>query len=62
MKNCIETVKSVSYLKSVSESEGQIEAEANRLVHIIKSICDVADFEIVGRIHFKHKKSGKEFR
>lgn len=49
-------------MKNAMKEEEKLEIEANRLVHIIKSICDVAGFEIVGRITLKHKKSGKEFR
>ena len=49
-------------MKNAMMEEEQLEAEANRLVHIIKSICDIGGFEVVGRIQFRHKKSGKEFR
>ena len=49
-------------MKNVIKEEEQIETDANRLVHIIKSICDIAGFEIVGRVTFRHRKSGKEFR
>lgn len=49
-------------LKNAIKEEEQIESDMNRLVHIIKSICDMAGFEIIGRIQFRHRKSGKEFR
>ena len=49
-------------LKNINNEESPLEKQVSDLVHVFKVICDLAGFEIVGRISFKHKKSGKEFR
>lgn len=42
--------------------EQEREKKLNLLVKIIKDISDLAGFEIVGRITFKHKKSGNTYK
>jgi hypothetical protein len=49
-------------LKNVIKSEAEIEKQVSDLIHVFKVICTLAGFEIVGRIQFKHKKSGKIFK
>ena len=49
-------------IKGAMEQEAAIEKQVSDIVHIFKVICDLAGFEIVGRIEFKHKKSGREFK
>lgn len=49
-------------MKNITKEEQEIEKRVHDLVHIIKSLSDTVGFEVVGRIHFKHKKTGKEFK
>ena len=36
--------------------------QLHKLVNIIRDIVDMSDFEIVGRIELKNKKSGRVFK
>ena len=49
-------------LKNVVKEEQELEKRVHDMVHIIKNFADILGFEIVGRIHFKHRKTGKEFK
>jgi hypothetical protein len=48
-------------LKNIKQ-ETELEEKVSDLVHVFKVICNLAGFEIIGRISFKHKKTRKEFR
>ncbi len=48
-------------IKNVIKEETEIEKQASDLVHIIKVICNLAGFELIERVKFKHKKSGRKF-
>ena len=50
-----------AYNAIVREEKELMDSVCN-LVHVIKTICDFAGFEVVGRIEFRHKKSGKSFK
>ena len=39
-----------------------MENKVHALVHIIRDIANLAGFEVIGRIQFRHKKSGREFK
>jgi hypothetical protein len=47
-------------IKSVMKEDGG--SELHDLVKDIKEIVALTDFEIVGRITFRHKKNGKIFK
>lgn len=49
-------------LKNIIDEEEQMNKQVSDLVHVFKVICSLAGFEIIGRIQFKHRKSGKEFK
>lgn len=49
-------------LKGVIKQEEQLEKQVSDLIHVFKVICSLAGFEIIGRVQFKHKKTGKEFK
>ena len=49
-------------MKNIIKEESEVEDKLNTVIHIIKSICDISGFEVVGRIQFKHKKSGRIFK
>lgn len=49
-------------IKHVTKEEHDLNQRVNILVTTIKNIMDLAGFEIVGRIHIKDKRNGKEFR
>lgn len=48
-------------IKNATKEEEHIEKQVGEIIHIVKVLCDLTGFEIVGRIKIKHKKSGKEF-
>ena len=39
-----------------------IDDAAHKVITTIKNILDLSGFELVGRIQFKHKKSGKIYK
>lgn len=49
-------------MKGIIKEEHETEKLVHDLVHIIKDMSDIVGFEVVGRIHLKHKKTGKEFK
>lgn len=48
--------------KEVIKQQTELDKKVHSLVHCIRDVANLAGFEVVGRITFKHKKSGKEFR
>lgn len=48
--------------KNVIKEETEMENKVHTLVHTIRDIANLAGFEVIGRIQFKHKKSGREFK
>ena len=48
--------------KEIVREEERIEKELHDLLHIIRAVCNLSGFEVVGRITFRHKKTGKEFK
>ena len=48
--------------KNIIREETEMEEKVHTLVHVIKDIVNLAGFEVVGRIQFRHKKTGKEFK
>ena len=49
-------------MKNILKEEQEIENQVHDLIHIIRLLADILGFEIVGRIHFKHKKTGREYK
>lgn len=49
-------------MKEVVMEEYEQEKRIGRLMHIIKESAYLAGFEVVGRITFRDKKTGKQFR
>lgn len=49
-------------LKPIMKEDAALEHKAHNLVNTLKFIVDWAGFEFIGRIHIRHKKSGREFR
>ena len=49
-------------INNIIKEEQQMERQVSDLVHVFKVICSLSGFEIIGRIQFRHKKSGKEFK
>ena len=49
-------------LKKVIKEEELMERQVSDIVHVVKVICNLAGFEVIGRIQFRHKKSGKDFK
>ena len=49
-------------LQEVIKEEKAMEKQVTNLLHIIRLICNLVGFEIVGRVQFKHKKSGRVFK
>ena len=49
-------------IKEVVKEESEQERRIRHLMHIIREAAHLAGFEVVGRITFKDKKTGNEFR
>ena len=49
-------------LKPIIKEEQELEKKAHDLVNVLRFIVKWAGFEFVGRIHLKHKKTGKEYK
>jgi len=49
-------------LKPMIKEEAELEKKAHSLVNVVKFIVGWADFELIGRIQIKDKRTGKEFR
>lgn len=49
-------------MKNLIKEEQELENQVRDLVHIIKLLSDIVGFDVVGRIHFKHKKTGREYK
>lgn len=48
--------------KNIIKEEAELEDKVHTLVHVIRDIVNLAGFEVIGRIQFRHKKTGKEFK
>ena len=49
-------------LKNIDKEEKEMEKQVGDLIHVFKVISGLAGYEIVGRVQFKHKKSGRQFK
>lgn len=49
-------------MKNIMYAEREAKKKSERLIGTLKLLADLAGFEIVGRIHLRHKSSGIEFR
>lgn len=49
-------------IKEVVKEESEQERRIRHLMHIVREAAHLAGFEVVGRITFKNKKTGKEFK
>lgn len=49
-------------LKNIIHEDKELDKKVHNLVNVLKFIVEWAGFEFIGRIHLRHKKSGKEFR
>lgn len=45
-------------INTISKEEKQVHG----LVHLIKDICTLAGYEVVGRIEFQHKETGRRYK
>ena len=48
-------------IKAAMKDDGE-SRQVHKIINIIKDIVDMTDFEIVGRIELKNKKSGRVFK
>lgn len=48
--------------QQIIKEEKELEDKVHTLVHVIRDITNLAGFDVIGRIQFKHKKTGKEFK
>ena len=48
--------------KQIIKEEAEMDKTVHDMVYVIKGIAELLGFEVVGRIHFKHKKTGKDFK
>ena len=49
-------------LNPIVREEKELEKKVRALVDIIHDVSHIAGFEVVGKIHLKHKRTGKEFK
>ena len=49
-------------MKNIIKEEKEVEEKVHTLVHIIRDVVNLAGFEVIGRIQFRHKKTGREFK
>lgn len=49
-------------IKEVVKEESEQERRIRHLMHIVREVAHLAGFEVVGRITFKDKKTGREIR
>ncbi len=60
---CYSDPTAAKAISAVMNEERKEAIDANyKLMQCIRSIVDIAGFEIVGRITLKHKKSGRIFK
>ena len=48
-------------IKAAMKDDGE-SRQVHKIINIIKDIIDMTDFEIVGRIELRNKKSGRVFK
>lgn len=46
----------------IDRYENEVESKLHKLIATIKNVANLAGFEVVGRIEFRHKESGREFK
>lgn len=49
-------------VKHISKEQHDMNTRVHNVITTIKNIVEWAGFEIVGRIHIRDKRTGKEFR
>lgn len=49
-------------MKNIVLADREVKKKADNLIGTMKLLADLAGYEIVGRIHLRHKDSGAEFR
>ena len=49
-------------IEKISKEEKELCRKVSELLKVFRNIANFADFEIVGRIHFRDRKTGREFR
>jgi hypothetical protein len=47
---------------SIVKAEKELDDKVHTMVHLLRDVAHIAGFEIVGRITFRHIKTGKEFK
>lgn len=48
--------------KDIIRAESAAERKNRLIIQIFRLVCELAGFEIVGRVTLKEKKSGREFK
>ncbi|MBS4931094.1 MAG: hypothetical protein KH020_07155 [Clostridiales bacterium] len=46
----------------VVKEEKKVDRQAKEAVHLCEELLDIADFELIGRIKIRDKKTGREYR
>ena len=49
-------------LKPIVAQETEVESKLHKLIATMKNVANLAGFEVVGRVEFRHKESGREFK
>lgn len=49
-------------LKPIAAQETEVESKLHKLIATMKNVANLAGFEVVGRVEFRHKETGREFK
>ena len=48
-------------ITEVSKEEKKVDKRAKYAVHLCEELLDITDFELIGRIQIRDKKTGREY-
>lgn len=54
--------EAVKKIQNAERRANRVDENAHTVVTVIKSILDLAGFELIGRIQIRHKESGKVYK
>jgi len=49
-------------VEHITKEEKELNDRVHTVIKLIKKLIDLTDFELIGRIQIRDKKTGKEFR
>lgn len=49
-------------LEPIIKAETEVDRQVHKLIAVIKNVASLAGFEVIGRVEFRHKSTGREFK